>query len=92
VGVHDRRDRAIAFTSAIVASAVVIGWITDEVIVPILDAGAPTDGRLRAAVLLLFGVGVWKAAGIVVRRTAAGWLQAGAQARCGSGSSPTSSD
>jgi ATP-binding cassette, subfamily B, bacterial len=72
---------AIAFTSAIVASAVVIGWITDEVVVPILDAGAPTDGRLRLAVLLLFGVGLWKAAGIVVRRTAAGWLQAGAQAR-----------
>jgi ATP-binding cassette, subfamily B, bacterial len=72
---------AIAFTSAIVASAVVVGWITDEVIVPILAAGEPVEGRLRAAVLLLFGVGVWKAAGIVVRRTAAGWLQAGAQAR-----------
>jgi ATP-binding cassette, subfamily B, bacterial len=72
---------AVAFTSAIVASAVVVGWITDEVVVPILDAGEPADGRLRAAVLLLAGVGVWKAAGIVVRRTAAGWLQAGAQTR-----------
>jgi ATP-binding cassette, subfamily B, bacterial len=72
---------AVAFTSAIVASAVVIGWITDEVVVPILDGGEPTDGRLRAAVLLLAGVGIWKAAGIVVRRTAATWLQAGAQAR-----------
>jgi ATP-binding cassette, subfamily B, bacterial len=72
---------AIAFTSAIVASAVVVGWITDEVVVPILDAGEPTDGRLRAAVLLLAGVGIWKAAGIVVRRTAATWFQAAAQAR-----------
>jgi ATP-binding cassette, subfamily B, bacterial len=72
---------AVAFTSAIVASAVVVGWITDEVVVPILDAGEPADGRLRAAVLLLAGVGVWKAAGIIVRRTAAGWLQAGAQTR-----------
>jgi ATP-binding cassette, subfamily B, bacterial len=72
---------AVAFTAAIVASAVVIGWITDEVVVPILDAGEPSDGRLRAVVLLLAGVGVWKAVGIVVRRTAAGWLQAAAQAR-----------
>jgi ATP-binding cassette subfamily B protein len=72
---------AIAFTSAIVASAVVVGWITDEVVVPVLDAGAPAGARLRLAVLALFAVGVWKAAGIVVRRTAAGWLQAGAQAR-----------
>jgi ATP-binding cassette, subfamily B, bacterial len=72
---------AIAFTSAIVASAVVIGWITDEVIVPILGGGEPRDGRLGGAVLLLAAVGVWKAAGIVVRRTAATWLQAGAQAR-----------
>jgi ATP-binding cassette, subfamily B, bacterial len=72
---------AIAFTSAIVASAVVVGWITDEVVVPIVDLGEPSDGRLRAVVLLLAGVGVWKATGIVVRRTAATWLQASAQAR-----------
>jgi ATP-binding cassette, subfamily B, bacterial len=72
---------AVAFTAAIVASAVVVGWITDEVIVPILGAGEPTGARLRSAVLLLAGVGVWKAGGIVVRRTAATWLQAGAQAR-----------
>jgi ATP-binding cassette, subfamily B, bacterial len=72
---------AVAFTAAIVASAVVVGWITDEVVVPILDAGEPTGGRLRAVVLVLAGVGVWKAVGIVVRRTAAGWLQAAAQAR-----------
>jgi ATP-binding cassette, subfamily B, bacterial len=72
---------AIAFTAAIVASAVVIGWITDEVVVPIVDLGEPSDGRLRAVVLLLAGVGVWKATGIVIRRTAATWLQASAQAR-----------
>jgi ATP-binding cassette, subfamily B, bacterial len=72
---------AIAFTAAIVASAVVVGWITDEVVVPIVDLGEPTGGRLRAVVLVLAGVGVWKATGIVVRRTAATWLQASAQAR-----------
>jgi ATP-binding cassette, subfamily B, bacterial len=72
---------AVAFTAGIVASAVVVGWITDEVVIPILDQGAPAGTRLRTAVLLLAGVGLWKAAGIVVRRTAAGWLQAGAQMR-----------
>jgi ATP-binding cassette, subfamily B, bacterial len=70
---------AIAFTAAIVASAVVVGWITDDVIVPVLGEGEPVGDRLRTAVLLIAAVAVWKAAGIVVRRTAAGWLQFGAQ-------------
>jgi ATP-binding cassette, subfamily B, bacterial len=72
---------AIAFTGAIVASAVVIGHITDEVIVPVMAEGAPVEGRLRTAVLLILAVAVWKAVGIVVRRTTAGWLQFGAQLR-----------
>jgi ATP-binding cassette, subfamily B, bacterial len=72
---------SIAFTAAIVASAVVVGWITDEVIVPVLAEGQPVDDRLRTAVLLVLGVAVWKTAGITVRRTAAGWLQFGAQTR-----------
>jgi ATP-binding cassette, subfamily B, bacterial len=72
---------AIAFTAAIVANAVVVGWITDDVIVPVLGEGEPVGDRLRTAVLLIVAVAVWKAAGIVVRRTAAGWLQFGAQTR-----------
>jgi ATP-binding cassette, subfamily B, bacterial len=72
---------AIAFTSAIIANAVVVGWITDEVIVPVVGEGQPVDGRVRTAVLLVVAVAVWKAVGIVVRRTAAGWLQFGAQTR-----------
>jgi ATP-binding cassette, subfamily B, bacterial len=72
---------AIAFTSGIVASAVVIGWITDEVVIPVLGEGEPAGDRLRTALLLIAGVALWKAAGIVVRRSAATWLQAGAQMR-----------
>lgn len=72
---------AIAFTGAIVAAALVVGWLTDEVLVPILVAGEPTGPRLRVAVLLLLGVAVWKAGGIVIRRTTATWLQARAQQR-----------
>lgn len=72
---------AVLFTSAIVAAALVIGAVTDDVIVPVLAEGAPARGRLRSAVALILAVAAWKAVGIVVRRTAATWLQAGAQAR-----------
>lgn len=72
---------AIAFTAGIVAASLVIGKVTDDLLVPVLAEGRPIDGRLRGAVLLILGVAVWKAAGIVLRRTAAGWLQFGAQMR-----------
>jgi ATP-binding cassette, subfamily B, bacterial len=72
---------AVAFTSAIIGNAVIIGWITDEVIVPVVGEGQPVGGRLRTAVLLIAAVAVFKAVGIVLRRTAAGWLQFGAQTR-----------
>jgi len=68
---------AIVFVSAIVASAVVVGKITDDLIIPVLQDGESIDGRLWTAVLLIFGVAVWKSAGITLRRAAAGWLQYG---------------
>lgn len=72
---------AIAFTAAIVASSLVIGHVTDALIVPVLREGEPVAGRLRPALLLILGVAVWKAIGIILRRSAAGWLQFGAQMR-----------
>jgi ABC-type multidrug transport system fused ATPase/permease subunit len=66
---------AVLFVSAIVASALVIGNIADHVIVPVLDGGEPAGGLLVPALLAVSGVAVWKAAGIVLRRAAAGWLQ-----------------
>ncbi len=66
---------AALFAAAIVASAVVIGNATDSVIVPVLDRGEPVRGRLWPAVLAVVGVAVWKAAGITLRRAAAGYLQ-----------------
>jgi ABC-type multidrug transport system fused ATPase/permease subunit len=66
---------AIVFAAAIVASAVVIGRITDELIIPTLDGGVPVGTRWFGAALAVVAVAVWKAAGITVRRTAAGWLQ-----------------
>ncbi len=68
---------AAAFASAIVASAVVIGNVTDSVIVPVLDDGEPIGGRLWPAVLAVIGVAVWKATAITIRRVGAGYLQYG---------------
>ena len=65
---------AANFAAAIVASAVVVGRVTDELIVPVLTIGEPIDGRIRGAVYALIGISIWKAVGIVVRRTGATWM------------------
>lgn len=62
------------YASAIIASSFVVGWVTDNLIIPTLDRGEPPE-LLRAAVLIVVGVAMFKAVGIVIRRTAAGWLQ-----------------
>jgi ATP-binding cassette subfamily B protein len=70
---------AVAFTSAIVASAYVIGAVSDSLIIPVLRDGEPLEGRLLGAVGLIVGVAVWKSVGIVVRRASATYLQVVAQ-------------
>ncbi len=64
---------AAIFAAALIASYVVVGWVTDRVIIPILEGGQEPD-LLAAAGLLIVGISVIKAMGIVLRRTAAGWL------------------
>lgn len=71
---------AILFVSAIVASAVVVGRVTDSLIIPVLQDGESTAGKLWPAMGLIFGVAVWKSVGITLRRSAAGWLQFGTRA------------
>jgi ATP-binding cassette, subfamily B, bacterial len=71
---------AANFAAAIVMSAVVVGSLTDSLIVPVLEEGEATAGRLRAAVTVLVAIAVWKAVGIVVRRTGATWMQGRTQA------------
>jgi ABC-type multidrug transport system fused ATPase/permease subunit len=68
---------ALLFVSAIVASAVVAGRITDSLIIPVLEEGRSTSGRLWPAISLIVGVAIWKSIGITLRRSAAGWLQFG---------------
>lgn len=64
---------AAAYAAAIIVSSWVIGWVTDNVIIPILDEGAEID-LLALSGLVIFGVAVFKAVGIVVRRTSAAYL------------------
>lgn len=66
---------AALFAASIIASSAVIGWITDEAILPVLQDGEDVEGRLLGIVAAIAGVAVWKAAAIVMRRTSAGWLQ-----------------
>lgn len=65
---------AAMYAFAIIASSVVVGWITDNLIIPVLDRGVTPDA-LWTAVALVVGVALFKAVGIVIRRTSAGWLQ-----------------
>ena len=67
------------FAAAIVAAAFVIGNVTDSLILPVLDEGVSSEGLLWPAIGAVVGVATWKAAGITLRRTAAGWLQFRAQ-------------
>lgn len=71
---------AALFVAAIVASAIVIGRVTDELIIPVLDEGADYTDLLWPAMGAVIGVALWKAAAIVLRRTAAGYLQFRVQA------------
>ncbi|MDS1269354.1 ABC transporter ATP-binding protein [Lipingzhangella sp. LS1_29] len=64
-----------------VASAHVLGYLTDTVILPSLDSGATTTALLTTAAALLLGVGVLKALGIAARRFYAGLHQYRMQAR-----------
>ena len=58
------------YAGAIIAASWVIGWVTDNVIIPILDEGEEPD-MLWFAGLVILGVAIFKAFGIVVRRTGA---------------------
>ena len=71
---------AAIFASGVVLGAVVVGNLTDSVIVPVLDRGERIGNRLLVGLALIVGVSVWKAAGIVLRRSSAGWFQSNSQA------------
>ncbi|MCP3999086.1 MAG: hypothetical protein GY722_29085, partial [bacterium] len=55
---------ASLFVSAIVASAIVIGWVTDELIVPVLGGGADHKDNLWPAIWAVVAVALWKASAV----------------------------
>lgn len=61
------------YAGAIILASLVIGWVTDNVIIPILDEGDEPDLLLLAAMVIV-GVAIIKAFGIIVRRTGAAYL------------------
>jgi ATP-binding cassette subfamily B protein len=71
---------ALVCSSAVVASAIVVGRVTDDLIVPVLGGGEPLGNRWVGGILLIAGVALYKAAGISLRRTFAMWFQARTQA------------
>lgn len=71
---------ALVYASAIVFAAIVVGRVTDDLIIPVLGGEAPLGNRWLMGVLLISGVAAYKAAGITLRRVFAGWLQGRTQA------------
>lgn len=71
---------AALYAGMTVAEAVVLGRVTDEVIVPAFARGFTTTGVLVLAVSAILGVALVKATGVVLRRTGAYFMQYGLQA------------
>ena len=65
----------VVYAAMTVASAVVLGRVTDDLIVPAFAAGRTTAGALAAAAAAIIGVAVLRAGGVVVRRLGAGVMQ-----------------
>jgi ABC-type multidrug transport system fused ATPase/permease subunit len=61
------------YAGSIILASSVIGWVTENVLVPVLDEGEEPH-LLLAAALVIVGVAIAKAFGIVVRRTGAAYL------------------
>ncbi len=63
-----------------VVAALVLGEVTDRVILPAFAAGEVAAGSLAAAAAAIVGVAVAKALGIVGRRVGGSWMQLGLHA------------
>ena len=66
---------SLLFGALTVADAWVLGWATDEVVLPAFDTGTTTTKGLIAILALFVGVAILRAVGIVARRLGAGIMQ-----------------
>lgn len=80
IGLHPR-PFALAVTGAAifalctVASSIAIEWITDEVFIPRFEDGEVATSTVLTGAALIIGIGLVRAAGVVLRRIAAGITQ-----------------
>jgi ATP-binding cassette subfamily B protein len=66
---------SLLFGALTVADAWVLGWATDNVVLPAFDTGITTTGGLVTILALFLGVAILRAVGIVARRLGAGVMQ-----------------
>jgi ABC-type multidrug transport system fused ATPase/permease subunit len=66
---------SVLFGALTVADAWVLGWSTDNVVLPAFDDGVIRPGGLATILALFVGVAILRAVGIVARRLGAGVMQ-----------------
>jgi ATP-binding cassette, subfamily B, bacterial len=66
---------SVLFGALTVADAWVLGWATDEVVLPAFETGTTTAKGLVAILALFVAVAILRAVGIVARRLGAGIMQ-----------------
>ncbi|HEX6874059.1 MAG TPA: ABC transporter ATP-binding protein [Nocardioidaceae bacterium] len=66
---------SLLFGALTVADAWVLGWATDNVVLPAFDTGTTTAKALVTVLALFVGVALLRAVGIVARRLGAGVMQ-----------------
>ncbi len=71
----------VAFALATIASSYVIGWVTDDVLIPAVEEGNLTVAARAAAAAAIIGVAMIRAVGIAFRRFGAYTAQYHLQAR-----------
>ncbi|MEY9212933.1 ABC transporter ATP-binding protein [Thermobifida halotolerans] len=72
---------AVLYAAASVASASILGGISEQVVLPAIEEGRTTVAAVAAAAALVFGVGLLRALGLGARRLYAGLMQFRMQAR-----------
>jgi len=72
---------SVLFGALTVADAWVLGWSTDNVVLPAFKTGEVGTGSLVTILALFLGVAILRAVGIVARRLGAGIMQYRMQAR-----------
>jgi ATP-binding cassette, subfamily B, bacterial len=66
---------SLLYAVMMVLSALVLGWVTDEVLIPTFETGAIDRGLVLLAIMLIVGVALAKAIGVVGRRLGAYYAQ-----------------